>query len=143
MKRIKAKVVRREKASEKNTYNCIDKIFSNKKDTEGIFTRGALSLLVSSTFYAVAIMGTLFTILALYCLYSGIAERAIGEVNIFFKIVMPIFSFVMLFYMFIIYKAAGEVEKEKDKNYIVALFSGVTSFAALIVAIASLFVGVR
>ncbi len=143
MKRIKAKIVPKDDSNIKNSHKCIDGLFSNKKDTKGIFTRGALSLLVSSTFYAVAIMGTIFTILALYFLYSGIAEKAIGEISLCFKIAMTVASLGVLMYMFIIYKAAGEVEKEKDKNYIVALFSGVTSFAALIVAIASLFVGVN
>lgn len=143
MKRVKAKVVRKEPSKKESIIKRIWDLFSDKKDTEGAFTRGALSLLVSSTFYAVAIMGTFFVVLALFYLYSGIAEKAIGEIGWFFKIVMPIFSFAVLLYMFIIWKAAGEVKKEKDKNYIVALFSGVTSFAALVIAISSLFVGVK
>ena len=136
MKRIKARVVKK-----RSFFGRVWDLFSNKKDTKGAFTRGALALLV--TFYAVSIIGMLFITLELCFLYSGIAEKAIGEISLHVKLIMSIVALLVFLYMLIIYKAAGEVEKEKDKNYIVALFSGVTSFAALIVAIASLFVGVR
>ncbi len=37
---------------------------------------------------------------------------------------------------------ANEIGREKDKNYIIAAFSGIVSFAALIVALIALFKGV-
>ena len=35
-----------------------------------------------------------------------------------------------------------EIETEKDRNYIISVFSGIVSFAALIVALVALFKGV-
>lgn len=138
MKRIKARVAKR-----KSFFGRVWDLISDKTDTKGAFTSKALSLLVSMTFYTVSLLGTIFIGALLYLLYSGTAEKAIGEINIFFKVIISLFSFAGLLYMFIIWKASKEIDREKDRNYIVALFSGVTSFAALIVAIASLFVGVN
>ena len=42
-------------------------------------------------------------------------------------------------YCIIMWKAAKEIEREKDKNFIVSVFSGIVSFAALIVALVALF----
>ena len=39
-------------------------------------------------------------------------------------------------------KSAKEIETEKDRNYIISVFSGIVSFAALIVALVALFKGV-
>ena len=46
-------------------------------------------------------------------------------------------------YCIIMWKAAKELEQEKDRNFIVAVFSGIVSFAALIVALVALLKGVR
>jgi hypothetical protein len=37
------------------------------------------------------------------------------------------------------WKSAKEIETEKDRNYIISVFSGIVSFAALIVALVALF----
>lgn len=39
------------------------------------------------------------------------------------------------------WKAATEIRREKDRNYVVAVFAGLTSFAALIVALVALIKG--
>jgi hypothetical protein len=38
--------------------------------------------------------------------------------------------------------SANEFDKEKDRNYIISVFSGIVSFVALIVALVALFKGV-
>ena len=49
---------------------------------------------------------------------------------------------VLVLYSFLLWKSAKEVETEKDRNYIISVFSGIVSFAALIVALVALFKGV-
>ena len=48
---------------------------------------------------------------------------------------------VAVVYSLVLWRAAKEVNTEKDRNYIIALFSGVVSFAALIVALVALVKG--
>ena len=50
---------------------------------------------------------------------------------------------ILLFLISIMFRgAANDMKSEKDRNYIVALFSGIVSFAALIVALVALLKGV-
>ena len=49
---------------------------------------------------------------------------------------------VLVLYSFLLWKSAKEIETEKDRNYIISVFSGIVSFAALIVALVALFKGV-
>jgi hypothetical protein len=57
-----------------------------------------------------------------------------------------IFAFVvtvaLALYSMLLWKSAKEIEKENDRNYIISVFSGIVSFAALIVALVALFKGV-
>ena len=49
--------------------------------------------------------------------------------------------FVIALYSILLWKAAKEVEAETDRNYVISMFSGVVSFAALIVALVALIKG--
>ena len=53
-------------------------------------------------------------------------------------------AFVVIVGMFslIFRAAANEMAKEKDRDYVVAVFSGIVSFAALIIALVALLKGV-
>ena len=60
-----------------------------------------------------------------------------------FQIIYTIAIIVMLIlYPLMLWKSAKEIETEKDRNYIVSVFSGIVSFAALIVALVALFKGI-
>lgn len=48
---------------------------------------------------------------------------------------------IVALYSILLWKSAKEVEAETDRNYIVSMFSGVVSFAALIVAFVALIKG--
>ena len=58
------------------------------------------------------------------------------------RLLLPLIGFVAGSYAVLLWKAAKEIEIEKDKNYIVSVFSGLVSFAALIIALVALFQGV-
>ena len=66
----------------------------------------------------------------------NIASNIVG---ILFAILV---SVTVLLYMVIFWGAANDVKHEKDKNYVISVFSGLVSVAALIVAVVALFKGV-
>ena len=51
------------------------------------------------------------------------------------------FAFLALVFSLVVRASANEMAAEKDRNYIIAVFSGVVSFAALVAALAALFKG--
>lgn len=59
--------------------------------------------------------------------------------NIFALGTVGLFLIAFGAYCIIMWRAAKEIEQEKDKHFIVAVFSGIVSFAALIVALVALF----
>lgn len=50
-------------------------------------------------------------------------------------------GFILGTFSYLFWKSANEIKEEKDKRYIVAVFSGLVSFTALIVALVTLIKG--
>ena len=76
---------------------------------------------------------------------------AIGKVswqgwNILSNVLAIIFviavTITVFLYMLMFWGAANDVKHEKDKNYVISVFSGLVGVAALIVAIIALYKGV-
>ena len=62
--------------------------------------------------------------------------------NIIF-ILMNLFMFAFILLVALVFRGiANDIGREKDKHYIISVFSGLTGFAALIIAIIALFKGV-
>ena len=59
--------------------------------------------------------------------------------NVFSIITVLAMMFSIALFSLILWKAAKEIEDEKDRYYLVSLFSGIVSFIALIVAIIALY----
>ena len=74
--------------------------------------------------------------LALSQNYSSVFSRIISVSAVI------VFLFVSMMLFCILINIAMEIKKEKDRNYIISVFSGIVSFAALIVALVALFKGV-
>ena len=90
---------------------------------------------------AVCILG--FVALIQYAMNSAVWISASHIIaNILLIGIIGLLIFVLGVYCLIMWKAAKEIEQEKDRNFIVAVFSGVVSFAALVVALVALFKGV-
>lgn len=91
----------------------------------------------------VFILLTIAAVISLFKLfYTEIWESAIlfNKISICF---IYIFLIIIMILMSIISFFSGiEIMREKDRNYIVTLFSGIVSFAALIVALVALYKGV-
>ena len=108
------------------------------------FTSSAFATITSLAFRGVAILGWIVAfamIVATWNIFITLEWLTLIEVikNIMI-IVVGLALFLMIFlYSLLLWKAAKEIEKEKDRNYIIAVFSGIVSLAALIVALVALF----
>ncbi len=133
------------KITVKDFFRAIYQIIRNKDNTQGKLTISLFAILVSMTFKLIAVIGFLVTIagtiIAVKCILHGldVGNIAVWIISAIGLIVLSVFIFL---YSVIIWGASNEVEKEKDKNYIVSVFSGIVSFAALIIAIIALVKGV-
>jgi len=95
-------------------------------------------------FQGTALFGIVFTIGLLIILVNSIISEFVwlGAGNIFLNIVKIIIALalaaILSFFSILLLRAAKEMEKEKDRQYIVAVFSAITSLAAVIVALVAL-----
>ena len=111
------------------------------------FTSDAFAMIISLAFRGVAILGWLI-MLVMPLLIINIIKTAdwCGFVsvagNILAILIVTALTFLLFAFSRVLWKSGKEVEREKDGNYIVSVFSGVVSFAALIVALIALFKGV-
>ena len=122
-------------------------IICDKKDTNGEITKITLSGMMSSAMNCIAVVLCLCFLLGVF----GTVQWALAanwEISLYLSnilkiLVMAVLCVAMLFFALILRGCANEMDREKDKNYIVAVFSALTSFVALIVAFVALFKGVR
>lgn len=129
----------------KEYIKAIGLILRNKNDTKGNLTASIFALLISLTFRIIAFTGFSVSvtgiIVAVKCVLHGldVGNMALWIISAIGLIILSVFVFL---YSVIIWGASNEVEKDKDKNYIVSVFSGLVSFAALIIAVIALVKGV-
>ena len=112
------------------------------------YLSAALVSLISTAFKGVAI-ALLPTIIIMVIAIQNVAITTMqwdGVLSIIGNIAMlaifALFAFVMGIFANLLWKSAKELENERDRNYIISVFSGIVSFAALIVALVALFKGV-
>ena len=104
--------------------------------------------LVSWLFYALGIGETYLTVIFVPLLNKYFYNLALSQNHsLLLSRVMSVsavivFLFVSMIMFCILFNIAKEISKEKDRNYIISVFSGIVSFAALIVALVALFKGV-
>ena len=111
------------------------------------FTSGTFAMTISFAFRGVAILGWLIALATPVAIINIAKSFMWNEVN---AVIGHVFSIaflaalfvVLVLYSFLLWKSAKEIETEKDRNYIISVFSGIVSFAALIVALVALFKGV-
>ena len=119
----------------------------NEANKSKKFTSGTFAMIISLAFHGVAILGWLIALATPITIINMAKSFVWNEVN---AIVGNVFSIafaaalfaVVVLYSFLLWKSAKEIETEKDRNYIISVFSGIVSFAALIVALVALFKGV-
>lgn len=120
----------------------IFQIITCKNKTENALTTGFFAMLVSMLFRAVAIFG----VVAFVALILGLIDTCSGMIWEGWQIILNVFTIAttsligiaILLYSIVIWGSATEIENEKDKNYIISVFSGIVTFVALIVALIAL-----
>ena len=58
--------------------------------------------------------------------------------NCMLLVLLFLLAVVAFLFSLLLYRSAKEIEKEKDRQFVIAVFSGVTSFAAVVVALVAL-----
>ena len=119
----------------------------NEANRKKKFTSGTFAMIISLAFRGVAVFGWLIALVTPFAIINMSKSFVWNEVNAVignvFSIAFVAALFVILvLYSFLLWKSAKEIETEKDRNYIISVFSGIVSFAALIVALVALFKGV-
>lgn len=127
-------------------FAAIGRILKGNVDTQGELTTGSFAILSAAVFKLIAIAGITFAGVFAWALgNAAIASTWIGW-GILTNAIEVLAGIVMLFaiviYSVFLWGASNEIMKEKDKNFVIAVFSGMVGFAALIVALVALFQGV-
>ena len=122
-------------------------ILRNKRTPDGRMTTSFFSTVISCIFRGIAFIGFLLTGAFIYTLFHGNILLAWGTVleiitNIFSIIIIIGIIFIVALYSVIMRGVANEIKAEKDKHYIISVFSSITGFAALVIALIALLKGV-
>lgn len=142
----KTDVLSKEKLTFKKFWELVKCIVLNKSQSNGTMTSGIFGGLLTAVFNLLAIIGCVvvfFGIIAFIVFCKNltwswaIASGNISVIVLFISMLVMILMFALLFR-----GAANELAIEKDRNYVVSDFSGVVSFAALVVALVALYKGV-
>lgn len=118
-------------------------IIFNKKQSNGTLTSGIFGGLLTAIFNILAILGLIISIFGFVAIIITIKNCNWELTSIVDNISTIVFSGIILI-IFLVFAllfrgAANEMAVEKDRNYIVSVFSSVVSFAALVVALVALF----
>ena len=122
-------------------------ISEDEENKKRKFTSGSFSMLIMIAFYVFSVLIGFLSVLMIFAPvvswnalhWNGLTNIVTSIVTIAFCIV---FAILLGLYAVLLWKSAKEIETEKDRNYIISVFSGIVSFAALIVALVALFKGV-
>ena len=111
------------------------------------FTSGMFSISVFVILRVIALLGWIIAFALLIGSINTFIEMPWNDFstisgNIFQIIYSITITVLLVLYPLMLWKSAKEIETEKDRNYIISVFSGIVSFAALIVALVALFKGV-
>ena len=122
-------------------------VIKGEKDTKGTYTVGTFSFLLFLLFKFIGGVGMLATVSLgvadVAAIISCVKNGGNDVVQISYLVIALGIIVMFFFYSVMVWGAAKEIEEEKDKNYVLAVFSGVVSFASLVVAIIALFREVR
>ena len=126
----------------------IVKAQSENKNQKKSFVSNSFAFWISLFFRFTPLLGIISSVFGVFLIYQYATVVAIWNtgydiiLNILILCLMVLILLAVIGYCIIMWRAAKEIEQEKDKNFIVAVFSGIVSFAALIVALVALFKGV-
>lgn len=116
--------------------------FLHAKESDGRFTSGWMSLLLSYFFKGLAIAFGLLTLLLVPAIIISAINLSWMGIQIFYNILcllavvmVPMVTFLLTLFSLC---TAKEIEIEKDRNYLSSVFSGIVSLVALVISIIAL-----
>lgn len=134
-----------QKRSAKEFRQLVWGIICNKKSSDGTIVSGLMATAIWIAFNGLAIFLVLaFFAIIIYGVYRAIQFDWLNDfsLSVLGTIIEIIGSLVCMALFALVFRAAAnEIEKEKDRNFVVAVFSGWVSFAALVVACVALVKG--
>lgn len=122
------------------TIKLIGLVIANKVESNGTMTSGFLGGVMSLVFNFLAIFSLIILVIGIvasvivYQDFTWSWNTASGNVIIIGCCVC--FEVVVMVVAFIFRCVANEIGKEKDRNYIISVFSALVAFAALVVSVA-------
>ena len=117
-------------------------IIRNKKKSNGTVTSDFIGLIMSHFFNLLSLISVCLSLLFIAVLVKAICDTNwSSEYSVLLIFAESAFAFLALVFSLVFRASANEMAAEKDRNYIMAVFSGVVSFAALVAALAALFKG--
>lgn len=120
-------------------------IIINKKASNGQLAAGLLGVSMTVLFNTLAVVAVLAMIGGIIAIVKTALSFSWSSELIFSNVIVILFCLLLIVFMAVLALyfrgVANEIAAEKDRNYIIAVFAGLTSFAALIVAFISLFKG--
>lgn len=134
-----------QKRAAKEFWKLVWSIIRNKESSDGTIVSGLMAIITSLAFNVSAIIlavGFFVVIIniivgIIHFDWSGGFSLSVFDtiiVNLVLLMCLPVFSLIFR-------AAANEIEKEKDRNFVVAAFSSLVSFAALVVSCVALVKG--
>ena len=147
MARKKKRHNTREKIKKHSFWHNIWNVIANKQGTNGEYTNILFAGLMSGILNIFAIILCLLAIIGIF----GTVDTAVNMdwsramswfSNSFTIIILLLFCLSALIFALIFRGFANEIQREKRNDYLIAVFSGITGFVALIVAFVALFKGV-
>lgn len=134
-----------QKRSAKEFRQLVWGIICNKKSSDGTIVSGLMATAIWIAFNGLAIFLVLaFFAIIIYGVYRATQFDWLNDfsLSVLGTIIEIIGSLLCMALFALVFRAAAnEIEKEKDRNFVVAVFSGWVSFAALVVACVALIKG--
>ena len=120
-------------------------IIKGKGSMDGRYSSGIFASLLEVAFNSLAVIGVVLCVAMIataICTGIGLFEASDDFLaNLISIVVELVYGFVFVLFALMFRGAANDMKIEKDRNYIIALFSGVVSLVALIVSFVALVKG--
>ncbi len=130
-----------------NFFDAVKSIIKNDKNTDDQLTTGFFAILVSAFFKLLFFASLIFDVIIIIVSVLFFIETSwMGfkqvVVNVGTIIIIAITIFLIFLFGVIFKGISNEIENNKDKNYVISVFSAVTGFIALVIAAVALIRGI-
>ena len=125
-----------------NFFKAVWLIIRNKEEKNGTRTAAVLASVMGTSFNGLAILCIVFIIGLIGATFYKLNWNGAPSFIFMQAATVAVFLAVLSMFAVIFRGIANEINAEKDRNYIVSVFSGLVSLAALIVALVALLKGV-